>query len=302
MAAPSSTMAVDATACKTVLIRRAGDGRPQRFRWYGPAPSEECVHRAVRNGLGYETAGVLYGDGSPVVLGGAGEPCAIDLRDERGGERFDAAAVREGAALVARLRPGRGEKERRRGWPLFAALLRDLRRSVRGESGAGDWYETGVVAPDFDASPARGDWNDPRFQRTLLGVERIRSHLANERNILAWTRAAFTMASQGLLVWKLFAAARASDSDHWLAPYLYWTALGYFLVVPTTMILGLHRWQTTKEALNVAGGLDVQRYFGKLGVRVQAANIFLICLMAAACFVVVGLDDGVFSDFRIADW
>ena len=176
-------------------------------------------------------------------------------------------------------------------------FLRDLRASLRGE----DAFEADVPTPAFDRAPKHGDWNDPVFQSTLLAVERIRSHLANERNILAWTRAGLTLASQGLLLWKLYAAARTSDTKAWLAPYLYGVALAYFVVVPATILLGLHRWNATKRALNVPGGMDVQAYFGKIGVRVQAANMLLILVAASAAFLVVGLDDSVFRDFKPAN-
>lgn len=285
---------MEAVTVRTVTIRRANDGRSQRFRWYGPATAA-CVHRAVRGGLGFETAGVIYGDGRPVVLGGSAEPAAIELRDEHGGG-VDLGRVRDGATLIARLRPEMRAKKDERSYPLWRVFLRDLRASLRGEDGFAD----GPPIPDFDRAPKHGDWNDPEFQRTLLGVERIRSHLANERNILAWTRAALTLASQGLLLWKLYAAARASDAKAWLAPYLYAVALAYFVVVPSTVVLGLHRWQATKRALNVPGGMDVQAYFGKLGVRVQAFNTFLVLVAAAAAFLVVGLDDEVFRDFKPA--
>jgi len=230
------------------------------------------------------------------VLGDSAEPAAIELRDEHGGS-VDLGRVRDGATLVARLRPEARTRKDAAAYPLWRVFLRDVRASFRGEDGPA----AGPPEPDFDRAPKHGDWNDPAFQRTLLGVERIRSHLANERNVLAWTRAALTLASQGLLLWKLYAAARASAAKAWLAPYLYAVALAYFVVVPSTVVLGLHRWQATKRALSVPGGLDVQAYFGKLGVRVQAFNTFLVLAAAAAAFLVVGLDDEVFRDFKPAN-
>lgn len=268
------------------------------FRWYGPA-SAESVHKAVRAGLGYENAAVVYGDGKPVLLGGSEEPVAIDLLDESG-SHVDLSQVRDGATLVARLRPSMKErvglKEKKVvGWPILRTVLRDLRRSVREVP---DEHVTGVATPDLDRPPARGDWNDPDFQQTLLGVERIRSHLANERNILAWTRAALTLASQGVTIWKLYADLTVAS---WLKSMLWCVAFAYFLIVPATIILGLERWRDTKEALMVKGGMDVQRYFGKLGVKLQAANMIVILIAAAITFIVVGNDDSLFRDFKPAN-
>ena len=280
-------------ACTTVTVRRSNDGRSAMVRWYGPA-SQACVERTVRAGLGYEMAAVVYGDGKPVVLGGAEEPVAIELVDDLG-NRVDLGRVRDGATLVARVRPPKsgGKEVRDAGgrFPILGAIYREVRRSLRPDDGRGS-----ITGPEMDdRRPPRGDWNDPRFQQTLLDVERVRSHLANERNILAWTRAALTLASQGIAIWKLYAAA--SDSS-WLKPYLWCTGALIFFTTPMTMALGLQRWKGTKQALNIKEGMDVMSHFGKLGVTIQAANIAVVCFAAAVAFVVVGCDDNVFSDFQ----
>ena len=56
----------------------------------------------------------------------------------------------------------------------------------------------------------------------MLEMERVRSHLANERNFLAWTRCSLTLAAQGIATWKLYDAKTSSKA--WLNEFLYWTA------------------------------------------------------------------------------
>ena len=138
---------------------------------------------------------------------------------------------------------------------------------------------------------------DVAFDVTLLDVERARSHLANERNILAWTRAALTLASQGIVIWKLYASASAHSL---IRPCLYATGALVFLTTPFTMLLGLHRWSGTKRALSSQSGAEAMDHFGKLGVEVQAANVAVVLFAAAAAYVVVGADDSVGADFRIS--
>ena len=281
-------------AMTTVTVRRSDTGRSARLRWYGVGRAGS-VERAVRSSLGFETAAVVYGDGSPVVLGGgSGEPAAIDLLDELG-NAVDVAAVKDGASLVARAKRVVGGAGKDRSRSLLRSLAREVLEAWRSLSAPDDLTVGGADGAD-DPSP-RGDWNDPKFQQTLLDVERARSHLANERNILAWTRAALTLASQGIVIWKLYASASAHSL---IRPYLYATGALVFLTTPFTMLLGLHRWSGTKRALSSQSGAEAMDHFGKLGVEVQAANVAAVLFAAAAAYVVVGADDSVGADFRIS--
>lgn len=135
------------------------------------------------------------------------------------------------------------------------------------------------------------DWNDPNFQSTLLSIERIRSHLANERNFLAWTRAALTLGSQGMAIWKLYAENRPKIC--WLALGLWFTALAYFIAVPGTILLGLHRWQSTKTVLLARDPVEVHDHFGRLGVKAQGANTGAICALVGLAFFFIGIQDDI---------
>lgn len=126
------------------------------------------------------------------------------------------------------------------------------------------------------------------LEGSLLAIERIRSHLANERNALAWIRAALTLSSEGLVIWELYASVEKDLP--WLKPFLWSTALACFLVATGTIVLGLHRWQATKRVLMTFGAAEVQVYFGKLGVSTQAANTVFICGAAALVFFALGAE------------
>mmetsp|Transcript_8500 Transcript_8500/g.26531 ORF Transcript_8500/g.26531 Transcript_8500/m.26531 type:complete len:251 (-) Transcript_8500:193-945(-) len=240
----------------TIFVRR-GAGGFEKIRWWGPL-SDAALRRTVQSAL--------------VELEDVDD---VELIDESSGGRV----LLSESKLAERLSDG----------AMFRAEpgIRWLRVARRLFLGGGE-----AILSDDRPRRAKNDWNDVRFQRQVLKYERVLSHLASERTTLAWLRAALTMLAQGLSIWTARAAA---SGPVWIKPYLWLTALVYFVIVPVTVLLSLARWTQTKRALELRRDAPD---FGHDHITLQAALLLVICVVAALSFAVVGSNDTVFAEFR----
>lgn len=248
-------------SCTTLCVCLATSSSSRSIRWYGPAVSAAALHRLVRDAFELPKLAELTID----ILGTIIETDA------------HVACISDGASLVARELLPSGPFARALFGDLFLGATRRVARKLANE-----------------ALRVRPDWREPRFQGQLLKFERVLSHLASERTILAWLRAALTLLSQGLSIWILAANTHSSSR---LRPWLWGTAGVYFLVAPTTVVLGILRYEDAKRVLLLADD-EAGLHFGRLGVGVQAVLMFIICVTAALTFFILGQSDEVFKDFK----
>ena len=135
-------------------------------------------------------------------------------------------------------------------------------------------------------------WADERFQRQLIKFERVLSFLASERTYLAWLRAALTLMSEALTIWKLYHSATSA----WLRPWLYWCGFMFMLCVTLTVVVGIVRWRATARIFEMADE-DAFAHFGSVGVNLQAALLGMVLVVTAFGYLVVGANNEL-VDFR----
>ncbi|KAJ8605166.1 hypothetical protein CTAYLR_000361 [Chrysophaeum taylorii] len=143
------------------------------------------------------------------------------------------------------------------------------------------WWRRAAATPLDEHG---GDLTDPEFQRAVLKYERVLSHLASERTLLAWLRAALTMLAQGISIWRI------KGTSHFLGA----TAFVYLVLVSVTVAASIERWKRAKRILM----LKHVNLFDETAVRLQAALVFFVILTAALTFFAIGADDTVFADFK----
>jgi len=124
--------------------------------------------------------------------------------------------------------------------------------------------------------------HDPAFQGQFVKLERVLSHLANERTWLAWLRAGLTLLSTAFTLWQLYDAVSGKIHPV-LRKALYGLALGYLVIIPLTVVVGWFRFERTKHILNLSSSL-VRDYFGNIGVAVQATLLGAIFLLTVGCY------------------
>ena len=256
--------------CTTVTVAHDETKRTLKLKWYG-APEQVDVERAAAAGFGLAAPLLLLGDDKPEWLGNA-RPAAIDLTDGQSGAFVEVSKLTDGARLVVRRSRPRDDEE---DWRSPLKML-------------GVYVGDEPVPPTVDGLREHGGWRDVNFQRTMLGMERIRSHLANERNFLAWTRCSLTLAAQGITFWKYY--DESDGRTRWLKSLLRCTTFSYFIIAAGTTAVGLHRWTAAKKVLDEPRFLEVSRHFGRVGVWSQGVAIVAVCLAAALSFVALGLE------------
>lgn len=167
-----------------------------------------------------------------------------------------------------------------------------VRRTVRGaleleddehfelfDEATGAKFTQGEDGATYVVKWTPGEWNDyddDVYQRDMVKYERVLSHLASERTILAWFRVSFVMLAQGLTLW---------DAPSRLLRML---GLLYFVIVPLTVGVSLDRWSRTKRSLEKPRRADFGQH-----IYVQSLLISVLCIVTSLTyFVVVGdIDD-----------
>lgn len=238
----------------TIFVRRGGGGF-EKVRWWGPA-SPDAIRRAL---LGF----------------------ADKDSEEEAWTLWD---VSTGAQRTL------GELDRGADGAMFRVAPTSTHWATRLFRATSSLLSSAAPVTRHELSSKNG-WQDPRFQGQLLKYERVLSHLASERTLLAWIRCALTLLAQGVALW---AASHRLNS---LQPYLVATALAYFAVVPATVAISLRRWLQTKCVL-ASRSVDVERDFGAMHVHLQAGLLLVICILAALTFAVLGSTEAIFPNFR----
>ena len=126
--------------------------------------------------------------------------------------------------------------------------------------------------------------DDPAFQGQYVKLERVLSHLANERTWLAWLRAALTLLTTAFMIWQLQGSI---ENRPLMKQALRWLGNGFILVIPLTAIVGWIRYERTKHILSLSS-VSIHHFFGNLGVNVQAWLLGVVLILTVGIYITLG--------------
>mmetsp|Transcript_40587 Transcript_40587/g.52272 ORF Transcript_40587/g.52272 Transcript_40587/m.52272 type:complete len:240 (+) Transcript_40587:63-782(+) len=164
------------------------------------------------------------------------------------------------------------------------ALDRNLQSQDTGNAVSGLGQAIGKIF-GFQSSKNREQRRQAQFRGTVLKLENVQAHLANERTWLAWARTALSALTVAFSLLTL-----ADDtSAGWLAVSLFVTGCFMVLNVMFTFVTGWLRYVRIKDVLLMTKS-DLTDNFNRFGISHHAR--FLILLLAVISgFYMAGSSD-----------
>ena len=155
-----------------IRVKLTYSGRSADVGWYGGS-SEASIRKSIGAALGVPAESIILtdGEGNAVPLSNATMPPAATVSLVDGDAASGARPPLPSESMMKRLHDARGSTSD------FSDLI--------GRTMTSD-------LPD-----------DPAFQGQYVKLERVLSHLANERTWLAWLRAALTLLATAFTIWQL---------------------------------------------------------------------------------------------------
>ena len=123
-----------------------------------------------------------------------------------------------------------------------------------------------------------------RAEGQYVNLERVLSHLANERTWLAWLRAALTLLTTAFMIWQLQGSI---EHRPLIKGALHWLGIGFILVIPLTAVVGWIRYERTKHILSLSS-VSIHHFFGNLGVNVQAWLLGVVLTLTVGIYITLG--------------